>query len=110
MGKYQIYALAILSIFLTAPPALAAGKPELARGIVAEHCTACHEVPNFRSRHGRASVNAPSFQSIADRPTVYTQARLEAFLRRPHYPMTKFVLSPSDIDNLIAFIETLRKK
>ena len=70
MGKYQIYALAILSIFLTAPPALAAGKPELARGIVAEHCTACHEVPNFRSRHGRASVNAPSFQSIADRPTV----------------------------------------
>jgi cytochrome c553 len=110
MRIYRFLTALILLAPLVTRPALAQGKPELARGIVAEHCTACHEVPNFHARHGRASVNAPSFQSIADQPKIYTRTRLEAFLRKPHYPMTKFVLSRSDIDNLVAFIEALRKK
>lgn len=91
-------------------PALAAGDPDAARGIVAEHCAACHEIPGYRPRHGLASTNAPSFRSIATQPETYTHARLSAFLRQPHYPMTKFVLSAADVDNLIAFIETLREQ
>lgn len=51
----------------------------------------------------------PPFRAIADEPAVYTRARLTSFLRRPHYPMRKFILSPSDIDNLVAFIEGLRE-
>jgi cytochrome c553 len=88
---------------------LAAGDPNAARGIVAEYCTACHDVPGYAARHGRASVNAPPFQAIADQPAVYTEERLHEFLRQPHFPMTKFTLSPADIDNLVAFIESLRK-
>lgn len=104
---------AIFGALLLAPMSTstyAAGDPNAARGIVADHCVACHEVPGYTPRHGKASVNAPPFQSIADRPSVYTAERLHRFLGRPHFPMTKFNLSPSDVDNLVAFIESLRKK
>jgi cytochrome c553 len=102
-----IVCLCILAAFGTAS-VKAAGDANAARPIVAEYCTACHEVPGYASRYGRAAVNAPSFQSIADRPEVYPQTRLETFLRQPHYPMTRFILSRSDIDNLVAFIQGLR--
>lgn len=101
-----------VGVVLAAAPAasgLAAGDADAARGIVAEYCTACHEVPGYAARHGRAEVNAPPFQAIADQPALYTEERLRRFLRQPHFPMTKFTLSPSDIDNLVAFIERLRR-
>ena len=88
----------------------AAGNPAAASGIVAEHCARCHEVPGHAAQHGGASMNAMPFQSIADQPTAYTEERLRTFLQRPHFPMAQFILSPSDIDNVVAFIENLRKK
>lgn len=86
------------------------GNPDAVRGIVADHCTACHEVPGFRRSGDSATALGPSFRSIANQPELYTRARLTAFLRQTHYPMTKFIFSPSDIDNLIAFLESIRDK
>jgi mono/diheme cytochrome c family protein len=91
-----------------AHPVRAQGDPDAARGIIAEHCTTCHEVPGFPMHGNSAALVGPPFQSIADQPTVYTRDKITEFLRQPHYPMTKFVLSSSDIDNLVAFIESLR--
>lgn len=91
-------------------PVQAAGNPDMTRGIVADHCSKCHEAAGFKLRRKDAAVIGPSFRSIANQPAVYTRARLKAFLRQPHYPMTKFVLSPSDIDNLVAYIQSLREK
>lgn len=99
--------LALVACSLTTP-AMAAGNPDAAKSVVAEHCTACHIVPGYPPRHERATVAAPPFQTIADQPDVYTHDKLKAFLRKPHFPMTGFILSPSDIDNLIAFIDELR--
>ena len=98
----------VLVAIATSSPAVAGGDPDAAKSIVAEHCTACHIVPGYPPRHERAAVNAPPFQTIADQPDVYTHDRLKAFLRKPHFPMKSFILSPSDIDNLIAFIDELR--
>jgi mono/diheme cytochrome c family protein len=111
MCNHAITAAVALCIVMLGPAAVeAAGDPDAARPVVAEHCTACHEVPGYASRYGRAAVNAPPFQSIADRQDVYTQARPEAFLRQPHFPMTRFILSRSDIDNIVAFIQGLRAR
>jgi hypothetical protein len=44
---------------------------------------------------------------IAKNQDVYSPARLRAFLQKPHWPMTQFILSPGDIDNILAFIEQL---
>jgi mono/diheme cytochrome c family protein len=87
----------------------AAGVPEAAKGLVAEHCSECHAVPGY-SAHGLPTVEAPSFQVIADTPDTYTEQRLRAFLIKPHWPMEQFHLSPSDIDNIVAYVNSLRSK
>jgi len=93
---------------LWAAPALAAGAAEAARPIVAEVCSKCHRVPGYDGTAAEG-VSPPDFQAIADDPTTYTTARLTAYLRKPHFPMKSIILSPRDIDNLVAFIEALRR-
>jgi cytochrome c553 len=89
-------------------PATAA-NPDSVRGVVADNCSRCHFVPPY-SKSGLKSLNAPPFKEMANQPRVYTAARLRAFLRKPHYPMKPIILSEQDIDNLIAFIRTLRDR
>ena len=97
------------SVAVKLPVAAAAGDPDAATGLIADKCTSCHEVPGYKARFDRAHLGAPTFETIAKTPGVYTPARLRMFLQKPHWPMTQFVLSLSDIDNILAFIERLRR-
>jgi len=56
-----------------------------------------------------AELGAPPFVSIANDPQTYDPKELQARLRQPHWPMQQFVLSERDVDNLLAFIASLRK-
>ena len=85
-----------------------AKDPITIRGVIAEHCIDCHRVPGFMIEGGIPQKEAPDFHEIANNPKIYTRQRLEAFLSNPHFPMRKFTLSKSDIQNLIAFIDNLR--
>ena len=93
-----------------AAPALAEGDPDAAKGLITEHCVDCHEVPGYSGEDVSPVVNAPAFAAIAGKPETYTPERLRAFLGQPHWPMGRFVLSKRDIDNLIAFIESLESR
>lgn len=95
------------AVGLGAAPAHAAGDPDKAKGVLVEHCADCHEIPGY-SAQGLPTVKAPGFQEIADDPKTYAEPRLRRFLRQPHWPMTQFRLSPSDIDNFVAYLGTLR--
>jgi mono/diheme cytochrome c family protein len=101
-----------LSAFLclSAAPAMAAGDPNAVKGLLADHCADCHAIPGYSAGRSAAGVAAPAFQAIADDPAVYTEERLRAFLQKPHWPMTGFVLSPSDVDNILAYLTTLRHR
>lgn len=87
----------------------AAADPNSVKGLVADLCSRCHFVPPY-SKSGLKSLNAPPFKEIADNPGVYTDARIRAFLQKPHYPMEPIILSRRDIDSLIAFIHTMRDR
>ena len=89
--------------------ALGAGDPNAAKGIIVQYCIACHEVPGYVPTHGRAELDAPSFEAIANAAETDQAARLRALLRKPHWPMQQLQLSDRDIDNLIAFIADLRQ-
>lgn len=93
---------------MAARPLLAAGNASAAKGLIADKCTSCHRVPGYEARWERAEVNAPPFERIAKNPDAYPPRRLRAFLQKPHWPMSQFILSVSDIDNILAFIEELR--
>ncbi len=109
MLRVGISAMAAGMLVAASFPAAAEGNGKAAAPIVAEYCTACHVIPGYKPRFAKADVKAPDFQTIADEPDVYTHERLQTFLREPHFPMTKFILSSSDIDNVVAFIEALHK-
>ena len=97
------------AVLMAAAPAHAAGDANAAKGIVVEHCIACHEVAGYAAKNRVEAVEAPAFQTLADDPSTYTDARLRSFMMKPHYPMKGLILSPSDIDNLIAFIRIRRR-
>lgn len=100
--------LVVLCMVIKEVPASAADNPEAAAGLIADRCTSCHEVPGYEARWERAELDAPAFAEIAKNPDLYPPERLRAFLQKPHWPMTQFILSRSDIDNILAFIERLR--
>ena len=97
---------AILVVTLLAAPAtMAEGRADAARGIVSEHCAKCHAVPDFSAKS--VVANAPAFTTIAQDRETYSEARIRKSLLKPHFPMTGITLSPSDIDNLVAYFAAL---
>jgi mono/diheme cytochrome c family protein len=99
--------LLIVMLCLSAVPALAAGDPDAIKGLLAEHCSQCHAIPGFPAPD--TGLSAPAFTTIANDPTSYPEKQLRTFLQKPHWPMTAFILSPSDIDNILAYLATLRQ-
>lgn len=91
---------------LVSGPALA--QDMLAGKEVAQRwCANCHLVAPGQSTATSDSI--PTFMAIAARPNV-TLDGLRAFLADPHGRMPPLVLSRADIDNLAAYILSLRAK
>jgi cytochrome c len=104
--RRNIFALissAAIGCGLAMSSAWAAGDPDAGADVALRWCTSCHLI--------RPSATAPVPQGP---PTFTAMARertpdaLRGFLARPHAPMPPIDLSRADIDNLIAYIETLR--
>ena len=93
---------------LTAGPALAQetpGDPAAGRVLAEELCSTCHAIP------GRGpALEAPSpppFQALAADPAV-TGPALHAYLRSQHPPTPAFVLDEEQLNDVIAYILSLR--
>ena len=95
---------AAAALLLAASPAEAQGNPDAADAVLAAHCATCHQVPGYPEPTRRYGLDAPAFQSIAANSSWYTRPRLLWILRQTHYPMDTFVLSTTDVDNVIAYI------
>ncbi|MGE5547724.1 MAG: c-type cytochrome [Solirubrobacterales bacterium] len=93
-----------LAIWLSAGPAGAvAPSPDAGAEIAARWCAACHVV----SPSGAGTDAAPSFAAIAARRS---PAELKRFLAEPHArPMRGFNLTTREIDDVVAYIETLEQ-
>ena len=92
------------------PAAYAAGDANAAKGLIANHCVKCHLTPYSKPGERSEAVDAPTFNAMANDPARYSPGKLREFLHRPHFPMQQFTLSNRDIDNILAYLGTLRKK
>jgi len=101
--------IVMIAVVVAAGPAYAEADANAAKGLIVDHCISCHKVPGYVDVGQSEALNAPDFQAIADDPATYTEARLRTFLRKPHYPMRGFNLSQSDINNILAFIASLKR-
>lgn len=86
------------------PGAASAADAKAGAATAKQWCTSCHTVS---ASSGTGRDTAPPFARIAGRPDFDAEA-LRAFLANPHPPMKELNLTRSEIDNLVAYIETLK--
>jgi hypothetical protein len=105
------------------PGSHAEGDSEKGRGLAIKHCSRCHVVGDHNPYGGIGST--PSFQLLAKRQD-YLERFQTFYERRPHpvyvhvpgvprwtklpSHVEEFTVNLDDIENLIAFVETLREK
>jgi mono/diheme cytochrome c family protein len=88
---------------VSAGTARAAGSPEQGRSLAKTWCASCHAVePGGVQR----DAPAPPFPTIAERAR---PEQLRAFLNSPHPPMPNFNLSRSQIDDIVAYLQSFAK-
>jgi mono/diheme cytochrome c family protein len=81
------------------------GDPAVGRQLAEQWCSGCHAtVP---TQPHKSSDVAPSFSAIARTPST-TSMSLHAFLQTPHGQMPDLTLSRDEIDDLVAYILSLR--
>ena len=80
------------------------GQVLAGKAVAQTWCANCHVVA---PEQARGSDQAPSFASVAAGPDG-TEARLRAFLAHPHGNMPDFKLAPAQIDDLAAYIRSLK--
>jgi len=104
---YQKLILAAAAMALTGAVAAVAqpqeGVPGAGLRLARQQCATCHAV---RSEQG---TGAMSFVHIANMPST-TSMSLRAFLLTPHPKMPDIRSTPAQIDDLVAYILSLRRR
>jgi len=94
----------VLATQLLAGAALAQ-DPAAGRRLAEAQCSSCHAIGPGMS--GPVLPGVTPFQAVADRPAT-TNLSLQAFLRTPHARMPDIVLNGQQLDDLVAYILSLR--
>ena len=106
MGHLQKIALATLIALL---PCVAAaqelGNAQVGHEYAKKICAGCHEVEPGEPVSIYPDV--PSFQTVADTPGM-TERALAVWLQTSHPNMPNIIVAPDDMDNVIAYITSLR--
>jgi len=82
------------------------GDPAAGRRLAAGRCSACHA--------GDPSMDEPvmgarTFAEIANQQ-ITTSYRIRTFLRTSHATMPNYILSPDEIDDIAAYIMSLKRR
>jgi cytochrome c len=80
------------------------GSAETGERLARSQCSECHQLPG---RPTAAASGVPSFQAMAKDPRL-TELALRAFLQLPHDRMPNIILSRQEIDDLVAYIFSLK--
>jgi cytochrome c len=110
-ARYSIGGIAVplpLLLLLASPPLAFAqdvGDADAGRHLAETWCSSCHVVSAGQSQG--TSSGAPTFQAIAAQTSI-TPMALDAFLQTPHHRMPDLHLSRAEIDDVSAYILSLR--
>ena len=108
--KQWLGSIAVLLPVVAASPCTAAQHmPDAAAGgsLAEKWCTTCHVVSPTQDRG--TSTGAPPFAAVADMKSTTAMA-LRAFLQTPHGRMPDLHLTHDEIDDIAAYILSLRQE
>jgi mono/diheme cytochrome c family protein len=98
---------ASLSMALASAQAATLGDPKAGQEFAQTHCASCHSI---EPDGNKSPVNeATPFQAVADTGGI-TRTALIVFFRSPHVTMPNLIVRGDDVDNVIAYILSLKKK
>ena len=101
----SIFYTALVTAMVLAGHARAAGNAEYGRTIAQNRCSSCHVVePNLKG-----GDTAPPFAEIA-RKRANDMTWVRTWLTSPHPPMQGINLSREEIDDIVAYLESLPKQ
>lgn len=104
----RIPILAVSAGLLACPPAALAvelGNAKAGLEYAKGACAECHEVENVDSFS--PNPDAPTFKEVANTPGMTPRA-LSVWFKTSHPTMPDFIIKPDDLDNIIAYIMSLR--
>ncbi|MBM3586281.1 MAG: cytochrome c [Alphaproteobacteria bacterium] len=101
----------LIACILAALPGMAlaqmeSGDPFAGQRLAAILCANCHRIAP--AGPGPATDIAPSFAAIAALPST-TSRSLRAYLRTPHANMPDYRLSREELDDIVAYLLTVRR-
>jgi mono/diheme cytochrome c family protein len=106
-GFYFGAVLAALGSLACAAPAHAAdGDARAGRKFATQYCQECHEVGKTPTLSSMLATG-PAFRDVANASTT-TPLALRVFLSTSHPTMPNIVLSKTEIDDIVAYIMSLR--
>lgn len=82
------------------------GNPTLGLSYAQQNCASCHAVAAGQTLSPNPS--APAFDAIANTPGM-TRIALNAWLHSPHPSMPHLIVDPDHIDDLSAYLTTLKR-
>ncbi len=106
-SRWQI--AAVTAILLLATPAWAqeAGNSKAGHALARTWCVSCHVVDS--AQKSASTSGPPTFMEVAMMPSTTTLS-LHAFLTAPHAPMPDFQLSRQQIDDVTAYVLSLKQR
>ena len=96
---------ALLAAALAAPAVAESGNAARGRALAEQFCAKCHAIAPGRTGPEPA---VPSFMRMAADPE-QTRASLRQFIKLPHYEMEPQTMTSAEIDDVIAYILSLRR-
>jgi len=105
---FLIAAITVWGIALTQPTAAGArdlGDVGAGQDLAQRVCSACHRVQKGETDEKFLDVTA--FQTLADSPSK-TVLNLRVFLKSPHRNMPDLILTETEIDGVIDYIQSLK--
>jgi mono/diheme cytochrome c family protein len=91
----------------TAVPAQDLGDKSKGREFAQAVCAECHAVVPAETASPR--TDAATFKAIANTPGM-TELAIAVWLKTPHKKMPNLIISKDDLENVIAYIVSLREK
>jgi len=98
---------AIITGTLATVPAVQARDIQHGRRLALEVCATCHAVLAGQTRS--AVAEAPSFEAVAATPGMTAMALNVWLTAQSHPTMPNIILSPSDVNDVSAYIQSLSK-
>ena len=107
MERLALFSLVLLFVVAVSTSAMAqqAGDPAAGAAYAKQYCSKCHAIGDTQIS---PEPKAPRFKDIANTPGM-TPVVLDVWLRTPHVYMPNIVVEADQIDNVIAYILSLKK-